>query len=155
MHHGGGAVERAADDADLQLRQLQGRAAVERHVLHFLGGDGSTDRGIFVIHEGHFGGDIDGLRGVADLERDVDHQVFARAHMDVVADEFLEAHGFGGDVVIAGEQEEGIELAGLFRDGFDSRVGVGFFYGDGDAGNDGAGWVGDSSADGSTEFLGG
>ncbi len=93
--------------------ELHGVAGEKRQLEHTALVHHLAERGVRGGEQGRGASDFHLLGDVADFHLHIHFDVIVDAHLHVFANEFLEAGGFGGDIVEAGEQEWQGVVSGL------------------------------------------
>ncbi len=132
---------------------ISGVRPLSGSILHFLGGDGLADGGVFGVEQGRVGRHLHGSGGVSDRQPEIDDGVVTRANLNAPPDKLLEPVDGGDKVVLPRRQERQGVLAGGFGDRLDFGSGANLGGHDFGAGHGGSSRVRDGSADGAAKFL--
>ena len=134
-------------DARHQREKLRKIAAVELELRGLLAGDETADLARVGFHLGGIGLDGDRLGEGADFHFERHGELGIDRELDAIQHQFLEAFGFGGDVVEADGQVGDEVIAAVVGGGGAGESGVRINGGDGDAGNQAAAGIGDLAGD--------
>ena len=122
---------------------------VEGEFANGAGADDFAEFGGIGTDEGSGGGDLDGLRDVADGELEVGAGLLVNFEEEIGLDTLFKALLLDGDGVSAGDEERDIEEARIVALSSTGGVLVDFGDGDGGGGDGGTAGIGDGAEDGS------